>query len=148
MSPSLKARAHKSLRFSPSEVEAAVSRNSLILPNSAISMKWRNATRVADAGDEMSLEGKAVWLLLSRGMVFVSGCGCFAALVLPCFILLLGPIRRNTAHTFGTFVTFESVESAESVKVLDTFSRQVPLTFDTFKKDKRDINTFKRDKSS
>src|ERR1700678_272994 len=57
-------------------------------------------------------------------------------------------IRRNTAHTFGTFVTFESVESAESVKVLDTFSRQVPLTFDTFKKDKRASNTFKRDKSS
>jgi hypothetical protein len=41
-------------------------------------------------------------------------------------------IRRNTALTFNTFNTFASVESAESVKVLDTFSRQVPLSFDTF----------------
>src|ERR1700678_2095485 len=88
MSPSLKARAHKSLRFSPSEVEAAVLRNSLlILPNSAISMKWRNATRVADAGDEMSLEGEAVWLPLSSGLVFASGNA--AVFAFACFLGLL-----------------------------------------------------------
>src|ERR1700678_1600415 len=61
--------------------------------------------------------------------------------VSKCWTLLAG--RSPSLSTL-----FESVESAESVKVLDTFSRQVPLTFDTFKKDKRDGSTFKRDKSS
>src|SRR5271168_4874667 len=74
MSPSLKARAHKSLRFSPSEVEAAVSRNNLILPNSAISMKFQNATRVAGAGDGMSLEGEAVVVFVTNGAVVLSTC--------------------------------------------------------------------------
>src|SRR5271168_692530 len=61
--------------------------------------------------------------------------------VSKCWTLLAG--RSPSLSTL-----FESVESAESVNVLDTFIRQVPLTFDSFKKDKRDGNTFKRDKSS
>src|SRR5271168_4192077 len=100
MSPSLKARTHKSLRFLPSEVEAAISRNSLILPNSAISMKWQNATRVADAGDEMSLEGEAVWPLRSSGLVFVSG--DVAVFAFACFLGLLLGAMVSVVPTAGS----------------------------------------------
>src|SRR6202522_1170453 len=102
------------------------------------------------------LRQASILTIFSLFRVLTSRCEQPIALFLASADELYGPIttlrrdniRRNTAHTFGTFVTFESVESAESVKVLDTFSRQVPLTFDTFKKDKRDDNTSKRDKSS
>jgi len=76
-------------------------------------MKCRNATRVADAGDEMSSEGEAVWLLLSRGMVFASGCGCFAALVLLCFVLLQllqFVIYLRLQETQGNFKKLTSID--------------------------------------
>ena len=60
-----------------------------MLPNSAISMKSRNATCVADAGDEMLSEGESVWLLLLSGLVPASG--AVAIFAFACFLgLLLG----------------------------------------------------------
>ena len=60
-----------------------------MLPNSAISMNLRNATRVAGAGDKMLLEREAVWLLRSSESVFASGVA--AVFAFACFLgLLLG----------------------------------------------------------
>ena len=61
-----------------------------MVSKSASSIKLRNSVRVADADDEVLLEGESVWLLRSSALVFASGCGYFAALVLLCFVLLLG----------------------------------------------------------
>jgi hypothetical protein len=75
-------------------VEAAVSRNSLILPNLAILMNSQNAMRVAGAGDKMLLEGESVWLLLSSVPVFASGEA--AVFAFACFLcLLLGAMVRR-----------------------------------------------------
>ena len=58
MRPSLKARPHKRLRFSPSEDEEAVVMKFLIEFKSASSMNSRNATRVGE--------------VLSSGVIFVA----------------------------------------------------------------------------
>ena len=82
MRPSLKARAHKSLRFSPSEDDAAVVIKFLIALKSASSMNSQNATRVC-VGDDVSSR-----VAISESAVAVGA----ANFDLLCFFLLLGPM--------------------------------------------------------
>src|ERR1700678_3142714 len=58
--------------------------------NSASSRYWRNVMRISDVDGGLLSEGETMWLLRSSALVFASGCGYFAALVLLCFVLLLG----------------------------------------------------------
>lgn len=83
MSPSLYARAHKSLRFSPSGDEEAVVINILIEFKSASSMKSRNWMRVALSMEAVTVTGVAV-ALSTR----VDGAAAVFALV--CFFLFPG----------------------------------------------------------
>src|ERR1700678_1671019 len=66
----------------------------LMSHNLASSRYWRNVMRISDVDDGLSLEGETVRLLRSSALVFASGCGYFAALVLLCFVLLLGLMVR------------------------------------------------------
>ena len=85
MRPSLKARAHKSLRFSPSEDEEAVVIKVLIVLKSASSINSRNATRMGEI-----LSGGVV-IAVGRLMSMLGGAQVLFFGLLWCF-LLLGPM--------------------------------------------------------
>ena len=89
MSPSLKARPHSNLRFSPSGDEEAVVIKTLIEFRSASSINSRNAMRVAD--DVSSRGDIFVVIDVGRQVLMHSGSQVLFFDLLWCF-LLLGPI--------------------------------------------------------
>src|ERR1700678_3880158 len=59
--------------------------------------------RISDVDDGLSLEGETMWLLRSSALVFASGCGYFAALVLSLALL------RLVTRAHGAMVAVASV---------------------------------------
>ena len=91
MSPSLKARPHRSLRFSPFGDDEAMVIKSLIAFWSASSMNSRNATRVAGDVTVLSEGNIFVAFALGRPVSMHGGAQVLFFDLLWCF-LLLGPI--------------------------------------------------------